>query len=157
MRTIDKIIIHCSATPEGRDVTVEEIRKWHVEERGWSDIGYHIIISRDGSVHEGRPLERMGSHTRGENKGSIGICYIGGVEAKKMKGKWVSKDTRTIEQKEALLDMLSYFKNLNPNAKVYGHRDFSTKDCPSFDAKTEYEFISQMYDHLDFSDDDCCV
>ena len=156
MRKIDKIIIHCSATPEGRDVTVEEIRKWHVEERGWSDIGYHIIIDRDGSVQTGRPLERKGAHTRGENDNSIGICYIGGMEKKQVKGKWVSKDTRTTDQKEALLDMLCYFKNLNPKAKIYGHRDFSKKDCPSFDAKEEYAFISEMYSDLDLSDMDDC-
>jgi len=154
MRKIDKIIIHCSATPEGRDVTVEEIRKWHVEGNGWSDIGYHIVIERDGSVQMGRPLHIEGAHTRGQNKNSIGICYIGGVGKKQVKGKWVSKDTRTTEQKEALLDMLSYFKNLNPKAKIYGHRDFANKDCPSFDAKEEYAWISEMYNDLDLSDMD---
>jgi len=154
MKNIEKIIIHCSATPEGRDVTVEEIRKWHVEGNGWSDIGYHIVIDRDGSVQTGRPLHIQGAHTSGHNENSIGICYIGGVEKKQVKGKWVSKDTRTTDQQEALLDMLSYFKNLNPKAKIYGHRDFASKDCPSFDAKEEYAWISEMYNDLDLSDMD---
>tara|TARA_R110001583_G_scaffold42174_1_gene134140 strand:+ start:429 stop:839 length:411 start_codon:yes stop_codon:yes gene_type:complete len=135
MREINKLIVHCTDTPEGRNVSVDEVRRWHVEERGWSDIGYHIIIYLDGTVHEGRPIETPGAHCVGQNKNSIGIAYVGG------KG----SDTRTEEQKEALVDMLEYFKTLFPDAEVFGHNDFSSKACPSFNAKKEYENISAMW------------
>ena len=138
MRKITKIIVHCSATPEGRDVSVETIRGWHVNERGWSDIGYHFIIGLDGEVHEGRPIENTGAHCKGENYCSIGICYIGGMD-KEMKD-W--KDTRTPEQIEAIEDFLLCLKDQYPSARIYGHRDFSKKACPSYDAKEEYDWIS---------------
>ena len=80
MRDINKIIIHCSATPEGRDVNTETIRQWHTA-KGWSDIGYHYVIELDGSVNMGRDIDRIGAHTKGHNTGSIGICYVGGMDA----------------------------------------------------------------------------
>ena len=95
MREINKVIVHCTATPENRVVTVEDVRQWH-KARGWSDIGYHIMIYLDGTVHEGRPIERSGAHCKGQNKNSIGIAYVGGVD-KDMN----PKDTRTECQKEA--------------------------------------------------------
>ena len=144
MRKINKIIVHCSATPEGKEFSVETIRKWHLK-RGWSDIGYHFVIDLQGELHEGRPVERTGAHVKGHNFDSIGVCYIGGVEAERSPaGEWIAKDTRTEAQKEALEDFLLYMKDLYPQAKIYGHRDFSSKACPSFDAKTEYEWISNM-------------
>lgn len=144
MRKIDKLIIHCTATPEGREVSVNTIRKWHLD-RGWRDIGYHFVIDLLGEVHEGRPIEQTGAHTKGHNFDSIGIAYVGGVEAKKIDGKWVPKDTRTELQKEALDDLLCYLKILYASAKVYGHNDFSTKACPSFNARAEYEWISNQF------------
>lgn len=138
MRDITEIIVHCSDTPAGRDISVEEIRQWHLD-RGWSDIGYHYVIYLDGTVHEGRPVEITGSHCLGHNKISIGICYIGG-------GGGV--DTRTEEQKDALVDMLVYLKTTYPKARIYGHRDFSAKSCPSFDATKEYENISNLFDTI---------
>ena len=134
MRKINKIIIHCSATPEGRDVSPEEIKRWHVEERGWSDVGYHFIITIDGVVHSGRPLEIQGAHTKGHNSESIGICYVGGMD-KEMK---YAKDTRTEEQKESLVNLICELKDIY-DCKVYGHNNFSNKECPSFDAKNEYK------------------
>ena len=74
MRHINEIIIHCSATPEGRDYTVADIDRWH-KARGWRGIGYHYVIYRDGSVHAGRPVEQIGAHCTGHNANSIGICY----------------------------------------------------------------------------------
>lgn len=140
-RRINKIIVHCSATPEGRDYTVDQIKKDH-KEQGWSDIGYHYVIYRDGSIHEGRNVDIIGAHCEGYNSNSIGICYIGGlenkpnVEYKKLK----AKDTRTEAQKKALIDLLSKLKKYYPEAKIYGHHDFNKgKDCPSFDAKNEYK------------------
>lgn len=129
MRTIDKIIIHCSATPEGKSVTVEEIRRWHVQ-CGFSDIGYHYVIMADGSVCEGRPLEQAGAHCRGQNAHSIGICYVGGCDRNKR-----PKDTRTAAQKNAMTELVRRLKRRFPNVAVYGHNEFSNKACPCFDVK----------------------
>lgn len=146
-RTITKILVHCSATPEGEDRTVEQIREDH-KAQGWSDIGYHYVVYRDGSVHEGRDVNVQGAHCadNGGNIGSIGICYIGGVEKRKPGvpySKLQPKDTRTDAQKVALLNLLLELCKLYPNATIYGHRDFDThgKTCPSFDAKREYSRI----------------
>ena len=143
MRKITKIILHCSATAEGKDYSVDTIRKWHLK-RGWRDIGYHFVIQRDGTVDEGRPIEQTGAHVKGQNHNSIGICYIGGVEAKKKNGKWIAKDTRTCEQKEALEELLLELKEQYPLAKIHGHNEFSSKSCPCFNAREEYEWISVM-------------
>ena len=133
MRTINKIIIHCADTPEGRDDKAADIKRWH-KAQGWSDIGYHYVIDLDGTIEPGRPLETAGAHCTGHNANSIGICYIGGCD-KDMK----PKDTRTEEQKAALLLLLKYLVAKYPGAKIYGHCDFAQKACPSFDAKKEYE------------------
>ena len=132
MRSINEIIVHCAATREGRDCTVEDITRWH-KARGFATIGYHYVIYRDGSIHEGRPLEQIGAHCVGHNKHSIGICYIGGCASD---GK-TPKDTRTPEQREALLALLRRLKARFPNATIHGHRDFAAKACPSFDAFRE--------------------
>ena len=136
MRKIDKILVHCAATPEGKDFTVEDIDKWH-RARGFKKIGYHFVIYNDGSVHEGRNIEEIGAHCTNHNSRSIGICYIGGV-AKDGK---TPKDTRTEPQKIALLELLKELKVKYPKAEIYGHRDFANKACPSFDARTEYKNI----------------
>ena len=135
MREINKIIVHCSATREGENFDVAEIRKWHVEGRGWSDIGYHFYIDLHGEIHKGRDIAKIGAHCKGHNRNSIGICYCGGVEAD---GK-TPKDTRNTEQKEALLAVLRTLKAMFPNAVIHSHNDFANKACPSFDATTEYE------------------
>jgi len=137
MREINEIIVHCSATREGQEISVDTIRQWHIR-RGWSDIGYHFVIYLDGSVHEGRPLERIGAHTIGHNRNSIGVCYIGGMNKKYTK----AKDTRTAAQKESLKNLLMSYKNKYKDIKIYGHRDFANKACPSFDATSEYKWIS---------------
>jgi len=133
MRDINKIIIHCSATKEGRDVSIDTIRRWHVEGNGWSDIGYHYVIGLDGSVHKGRLNNTQGAHTKGHNKSSIGICYIGGCGAGMH-----PKDTRTEAQKESLEILLKGLKFIYPDAKIHGHNEFSSKACPSFNVKEEY-------------------
>lgn len=135
MRKLDTIIVHCSATPEGRDVDVATIRQWHLD-RGWSDIGYHYVILLDGTIQEGRPLENVGAHAKGRNTGSIGICYIGGVD-QYMK----AKDTRTPQQKESLENLITDLTCEYGIKSIIGHRDVSKKDCPSFDAKAEYHCI----------------
>lgn len=133
MRTINEIIVHCSATPEGRPTTVGDIRSWH-KQRGFKDIGYHYVVYLDGSIHAGRPESAIGAHCKRHNQHSIGVCYIGGV-AKDMKS---PKDTRTEAQKKSLLQLLKMLKKKYPQAKIYGHRDFAAKACPSFDARKEY-------------------
>lgn len=132
-RTIKEIIVHCSATPEGKDYTVLDIRRWH-KQQGWSDIGYHYVIYRNGHVEPGRNVDIAGAHCEGHNMHSIGVCYIGGMTRD---GK-NPKDTRTLSQKAALLSLLLDLKRLYPQAKIYGHCDFSNKACPCFDAKDEY-------------------
>ena len=137
MRQINKIIVHCSATREGENYTVDTIRSWHVDGRGWSDIGYHFYIDLYGEIHKGRDISRIGAHTKGLNRNSIGVCYCGGVEED---GK-TPKDTRYDCQKEALLAVLRTLKAMYPEAEIHGHRDFANKACPSFDATKEYENI----------------
>ena len=102
MRKINKLIVHCSATPEYKNFDVNDIREWHVKGNGWSDCGYHYVIKLDGTLQEGRPVEKIGAHCAGHNRDSIGVCYIGGMD-KNMK-EW--KDTRTPEQTETLHDLL---------------------------------------------------
>ena len=135
-RKITEIIVHCTATPEGRDVTVDEVRRWH-KAQGWNDIGYHYMVYRDGTVHEGRNVDVAGAHCYGHNSKSIGVVYVGGYATD---GK-TAKDTRTAEQKEALLRLLKELRALYPNAVIYGHRDFAAKPCPCFDARREYKGI----------------
>lgn len=127
-RKIISIILHCSATKEGKDFTVADIDKWH-KARGFNCIGYHYVIYRDGSVHEGRDVDKIGAHTTGQNANSIGICYIGGVDAN---GK--AKDTRTPEQKKALVKLVKELlqKYSLTSNQVYGHYQFANKACPSF-------------------------
>lgn len=139
-RTIKEIIIHCTATPEGRDMTVAQIRADH-KKQGWSDIGYHYVVYRNGHVEPGRDVDIIGAHCTGHNTYSIGIAYVGGVENKAgvPYAKQKAKDTRTLAQKAALLNLLMELRALYPYAKIYGHHDFEpTKDCPSFDAHREY-------------------
>ncbi len=137
MRKINKIIVHCTATQESKDVSVDEVRRWHLK-RGWRDIGYHFLIQRDGTVDEGRPIEQSGAHTKGHNWDSIGVAYVGGVEDEKKKGKWIAKDTRTSEQKESLLLLLKTLKKMHTDATIHGHNEFAAKSCPCFDAYKEY-------------------
>lgn len=137
MRKINKIIIHCSATPEGKDYTVAQIRQWHTTPKpkgnDWRDIGYHFVIYRDGTVHKGRPIEQIGAHCSGYNANSIGICYIGGCATD---GK-TPKDTRTEAQRAALIQLVSELKASYPSATVHGHNEFAAKACPSFNVQKE--------------------
>lgn len=133
MRTITLIIIHCSATPEGKDYTVQDIDRWH-KARGWNGIGYHYVIYRDGSIHKGRPEEQVGAHCLNHNKHSIGICYIGGMTADNK----TAKDTRTPEQKAAIRALLVELKQSYPRALIMGHNVFANKACPCYDAAKEY-------------------
>lgn len=136
MRTINDIIIHCSATPEGKNFTTQDIRQWHLAQ-GWTDIGYHYIIHLDGTIHTGRPITQPGAHCRGHNAHSIGICYIGGLATDNR----TPKDTRTPAQRKSLLTLLRNLRTKYPSVPIHGHRDYAPKACPSFDAAAEYAHL----------------
>lgn len=132
MRKITEIIIHCSATQEGKNYTVADIDSWH-RQRGFNGIGYHYVIYRDGSIHVGRALAEPGAHCKGHNALSIGICYIGGLS---IEGK--PKDTRTAVQKASLRALVEQLQEEFPQATIHGHNEFSAKACPCFDVKNEF-------------------
>ena len=135
-RTINELIIHCTATQEGKDYTAADITRWH-KLQGWATIGYHYVVYLDGSIHEGRDIDVVGAHCLGHNAHSLGIVYVGGLASD---GK-TAKDTRTPRQKEALVNLLKLLRAIYPKAKIYGHRDFAQKSCPCFNAKEEYKNI----------------
>lgn len=153
MNKIDAIVIHCSATRAGQDVRAADIDKWH-KERGFNEIGYHYVIDLDGSVEFGRALPKDGAHcnTAGlsgvsYNKHSIGICYIGGLDANGNPA-----DTRTDAQKLAMHELVLRLMEKYPIVEVIGHRDASPdkngdgvisrnewiKQCPCFDVRAEF-------------------
>lgn len=126
MRELKEIILHCTATKEGQDYSVEQVRKWHLD-RGFNDIGYHFLIRLDGTVEAGRPLETVGAHCKGHNANSIGIAYVGGLDKN---GR--PKDTRTLPQKEAMRRLVDDLKQYFPRLEVHCHNEYSTKACPCF-------------------------
>jgi N-acetylmuramoyl-L-alanine amidase len=132
MRTIKEIIIHCTATPDGREVTAKDVTLWH-RQRGFKTIGYHYLIRLDGTIEVGRNEDDIGAHCLGHNRYSIGIAYVGGIGAD---GK--AQDTRTDKQRQSLITILKDLKNRYPGVAIYGHRDFANKDCPCFNATKEY-------------------
>lgn len=134
MREIKEIIIHCSATPEGKDFRASDIDKWH-KSRGWQCIGYHYVVCLDGTIELGRAEEKVGAHTSGHNSNSIGVCYIGGVASD---GK-TPKDTRTTLQKLSLQSLIRRLRDKYPHAVVFGHNEVANKACPCFNARKEYE------------------
>lgn len=128
MRKIDKIIVHCTATPAGREVTVADVRRWH-KARGFRTIGYHYLVYLDGTVHAGRRESEVGAHCLGQNARSIGVCYVGGLDA--VTGE--PRDTRTPAQRRALRELVGSLRRRYPSATVHGHREFAAKACPCFD------------------------
>ena len=138
MRKIDLIIVHCSATPEGKDFTVADIDAWH-RRRHFNGIGYHYVVYRDGTVHEGRPVAKVGAHCAGHNANSIGVCSIAGAPHTPP-----PHPPPTPPPRDALVNLLMRLKRQYPAAVIRGHRDFSTKACPSFDATSEYADSSKM-------------
>ena len=145
MRQINLLVIHCSATKENQPLTIQALETSH-QKRGFNGIGYHYYIRQSGEVINTRPLNRIGAHSKGYNRYSIGICYEGGLDKN---GK--PKDTRTPEQRAALRRLVNELLIRFPGCKVCGHRDLSpdlnhngkvepdewTKQCPCFDAATE--------------------
>lgn len=135
MRKLESIIVHCSATKENQNFDVDDIRKWHTDPKphgnGWSDIGYHYVITRSGEIQEGRFIERPGAHANGNNDYSIGICLVGGInsETKKADANFTFKQYQALEKlKDQIFDAFP-----NVDFKIFGHRDLSSKECPCFD------------------------
>ncbi len=129
MRKINLLVVHCSATAPALDIGVREIRQWHLK-RGWSDIGYHYVIRRDGSLETGRPLEKAGAHAKGHNASSVGICLAGGVDTANTPENNFT-DAQFASLRTLLVELLQRF----PQSRICGHRDLSNvrKACPCFD------------------------
>lgn len=130
-RKINMIVLHCSATRENQNFTIEQLEACH-KARGFRTIGYHFYITKDGTLYPGRPESQIGAHAKGYNAHSIGICYEGGLDAH---GR--SKDTRTEAQKITMEELLRSLLVDYPDAEIVGHRDLPGvhKDCPCFDTK----------------------
>lgn len=138
------IVIHCSATPPDSDIGVDEIRDWHVNKNGWSDIGYHAVIRRDGEIEFGRHFDEPGAHVQGQNYQSVGVCMVGGVDKAN-----APEDNFTKAQMKSLTAIVAMLEQAYPGAEVLGHRDLSpdlngdgvvskdewVKDCPCFDVR----------------------
>lgn len=134
MRWINDIIVHCTATPAGREVTIKELDSWH-RDKGFNGIGYHFVVHLDGSIEQGRPVTAIGAHCLRHNQFSIGVAYVGGVNAK-----GENDDTRTPAQKKSLINLLTRLHE-KYGAPIHGHCDYAAKDCPCFNAAAEYKFI----------------
>ena len=124
----DTIVIHCSATPATMDIGVEKIKEWHVKDNGWDDVGYHHIITRNGTLEPARPEEMQGAHAPKVNDRSVAICLIGGSDAN---GGWSNNftDQQFVTLKALLLNLTKKYK-IN---KIIGHYQVDDKkECPSF-------------------------
>ena len=131
MRQINRIILHCSYTRPSQDIGAKEIRDWHVNDNGWSDIGYHWVIRRNGQIEQGRDESISGAHVAGHNQDSIGVCMVGGMKQSEPK----PDCNFTLAQWVALVSLLEELRNRYPGAEISGHRDWAARDCPTFDAK----------------------
>lgn len=123
MRNIGRHIIHASASPNSMDIGAKEIRQWHTKGNGWSDLGYHIIIRRDGALEWGRPFHKIGSHVQGHNADSIGTCLVGS-------GLKLSDFTPQQLATLRCVDMELRFRY--PKITTHGHREYANKRCPGF-------------------------
>lgn len=121
MRWISKVVVHCSDTPDTRDVDIAEIRRWHVKERGFSDVGYHYAVKRDGTLEKGRPEYQIGAHVQGHNLDSIGICLV---------GRTLFSPEQLATLKKLLNDLLSRY-HLS-KTQVLAHNELDPhKTCPN--------------------------
>lgn len=137
----NEIILHCSSTTEDQDFDVEDIRKWHMSPpNNWSDIGYYFVIKLDGTIQKGRPISKVGSHTYGRNKNSIGICYVGGLDVNSK-----VKDSRTAAQKSSIEKLIIDLVSENPQLKkLSGHNDYNPDITdPSFKVADKYGYLQE--------------
>ena len=141
MRTINLIVIHCSATRSNKRFTVEQLRDCHNARFHGKGIGYHYYIEQDGTVFQTRDENDIGMHARGYNAHSIGICYEGGLDENGN-----PSDTRTPAQKRALLILLRALKEDYPDAAIKGHCELPhvAKACPCFDVQELRDHIAQL-------------
>ena len=126
----DYIVVHCAATKPSMDIGADEIKKWHVNDNGWRDIGYHVVIRRNGNVEHGRVLDDTGAHAKGYNHKSIGLCMVGG-----MADDGSAEDNFTDQQWMALSAKIKELLVSYPDADVIGHNEISEKECPSYDVQ----------------------
>lgn len=152
---IRRVLIHCTATREGQDIDAATIKRWHITPiskggRGWTDIGYHFVIRLDGTIEVGRAENKVGAHVEGFNTGSIGVVYVGGLDAQ---GR--AKDTRTDAQRTAMVRLCKDLDRAYAHPRFMGHRDASPdkdgdgiiekhewlKDCPCFDVGPWWESV----------------
>lgn len=135
MRKITHLVVHCTATPQ--TTTIQSIQNYWRNTLKWKSAGYQIIITPDGKINRLAPDSAICNGVAGHNSTSLHVSYIGGVNGSK------AVDNRTEAQKAALIQVLTEWKQLYPNAIIQGHRDFSgvKKACPSFDAKSEYKSL----------------
>ena len=136
MRKIDKIIVHCSATIEGANINTDTIRRWHVDGNKWKDIGYHYVVELDGKIGTGRLESVTGAHTKGKNRTSIGVCYVGGLDQDKS-----PKDTLRGVQLGSMEQLLMELMTRYPEATLHGHNEFASKACPSFDVQEKFKHL----------------
>lgn len=134
------IVIHCSATRPAQDIGVPEIRRWHVQDNGWCDIGYHFVVRRNGAIERGRLQHLQGAHAPAANAHSIGICLVGGI------GDRGQPENNFTHEQFASLKTLIYglWLEYSTITGVCGHRDLSgvKKACPSFDVAEWLQAIS---------------
>ena len=124
------LVVHCSATKPSMDIGLREIKRWHVDDNGWRDVGYHYIIRRNGEVELGRSNRDTGAHAAGYNHKSVSLCMVGGMAEDNS-----AENNFTAQQWTALLDLVKQIKVDYPEANVIGHNEISEKECPSFDVQ----------------------
>ena len=136
MRKINRIIVHCSFTKASQNFTADDIRRWHVKDNGWSDIGYHAVICRDGTIEGGRPDEIMGAHARSHNATSLGVCLVGGQSHA-----GEAEFNYTFAQLIALKNYLAEKSSVYGLSDIIGHNEVSSKECPCFNVT---QFVKVM-------------
>ena len=140
-RTVDLIVLHCSATRPSQNFTIERLQRCH-KARGYGDYpGYHLYVRRDGTLYYCRPIRMKGCHVSGHNAHSIGVCYEGGVSNSP---EYHCEDNRTAEQVVVLDEVLRLLHECYPDARICGHHELNPrKGCPCLDPCTavQYKYI----------------
>lgn len=130
------IAIHCSDTPPSMEIGVDEIRSWHVDDNKWSDIGYHYVIKRDGTIENGRDIQKVGAHERRINRTSVAICLVGGKTQNFKEPDFNYTDKQMASLRSLVTRLVRYY----PKAQVVGHNEFSEKTCPNFNVPAWWAF-----------------
>lgn len=152
MGKIKYLMLHCTATPEHREVSKKDIEDWHIKGRGWSRVGYSDLIHLDGTLENLIPFNQddnidsweLSNGAKGYNLITKHVVYAGGTESKKpIWAKYYKpKDTRTQEQKNTLEVYVKHMILRHPNIKVIGHNEVANKACPSFNVSLWLESIN---------------